>query len=108
MQKHYFADKGLSSKRYGFSSSYVHMWELDSKIGWASKNWWFRTVVMEKTLESPLDCREIQPVHAKKEMSPEYSLEGRTDGEAEAPILWWPDAKSRYIGKDPDVEKDWR
>ena len=73
-QRHYFANKGLSSQRYGFSSSHVWMWALDYKESWAPKNWYFWTVVMEKTLESPLDCKEIQPV--LKEISPEYSLEG--------------------------------
>ena len=74
-QRHYFADKGLSSKGYGFSSSHVWMWELDHKESWALKNWYFWTVVLEKTLECPLHCKEIKPVHPKG-ISPEYSLEG--------------------------------
>ena len=74
-QRHYFPDKGSTSQSYGFSSSHVQMWELDHKEGWAPKNWCFWTMVLEKTLESPLDCKEIQPVNLK-EISPEYSLEG--------------------------------
>ena len=74
-QRHYFVNKGPSSQGYGFSSSHVWMWELDCKEDLAQKNWWFWTVVLEKTLESPLDCKEIQPVIIK-EISPEYSLEG--------------------------------
>ena len=74
-QRYYFANKGLSSQGYGFSSSYVWMWELDHKEGWAPKNWCFWTVVLEKTLESPLDCKEIPPIHLK-EISPGCSLEG--------------------------------
>ena len=84
-QRHYFANKGLSSQSYGFSSSHVWMWELDHKEGWMLKNWCFWTVVMEKTLESPLDCKEIQPVHSKGDQS--WVFIGRTDAEAEAPIL---------------------
>ena len=75
MQRHYFASKGPSSQSYGFSSGHIWMWELDSKESWVPKNWWFWTMVLEKTLESPLDCKEIQPVHPK-EISPECSLEG--------------------------------
>ena len=76
-QRHYFANKDLSSQSYGFSSSHVWMWELDYKESWVTKNWCFWTVVLEKTLESPLDCKEIQPVNPKKKkISPEYSLEG--------------------------------
>ena len=74
-QRHYFADKGLYSQSYGFPSSHVWMWELHHKEGWAPKNWCFWIVVVEKTLESPLDCKEIQPVNPK-EIYPEYSLEG--------------------------------
>ena len=84
-QRHYFANKGLSSQGYGFSSGRVWMLELDYKEGWAQKNWCFWTVVLEKTLESPLDCKEIQPVHPKGDQS--WVLIGRTDGEAEMPIL---------------------
>ena len=80
------------------------MWELDYKEGWAPKNWCFWTVVLDKTLESPLDCK-IKPVNPKGNQS--WIFIGRTDAEAEAPILCPPDAKSRLIGKDPDAEKDW-
>ena len=90
----------LFSASYGFSSSHVRMWELDYKESWALKNWCFWTVVLEKTLESPLDCKEIQPVHPKGN--------GRTDVEVETPIHWPPDAKKWLIGKDPDAGKDWR
>ena len=89
-----------------FSSSHVWMWELDYKESWALKNWCFWTVVLEKTLESPLDWKEIKPVHPKGNQS--WIFIGRTDAEAEALILWPPDAKSRLIGKDPDAGKDWR
>ena len=89
-----------------FSSSHVWMWELDYKESWALKNWWFWTVVLEKTLESPLDCKEIQPVNAKGNQP--WIFIGRTDAEAEAPVLWPPDAKSWLIGKDPDARKDRR
>ena len=95
-----------TSQSYGFSSSHVWMWELDYKESWAPKNWCFWTVVLEKTLESPLDCKEIQPVHPKGNQS--WIIIGRTDVEAETPILWPPDAKSRLFGKDPDAGKDWR
>ena len=81
------------------------MWELDCEESWAQKNWWFWTVVLEKTLESPLDCKVIQPVHPKGD--PSWMFIGRTDVEAETPVLWPPDAKSRLIGKDPDAWKDW-
>ena len=81
------------------------MWELDYKESWAPKNWWSWTVVLEKTLESPLDCKEIQPVHSKGDQSSIF-IE-RTDVEAEVPILWPPDEKKRLIGKDPDASKDW-
>ena len=104
-QRHYFANKGPSSQGYGFSSGHVWMWDLDYKESWAPKNWCFWTVVLEKTLESPLDCKEIQPVHPKGDQS--WMLIGRTDAEAETPILWPPDAKSWLIGKDPDARKDW-
>ena len=102
----YFVNKGPSSQGYGFSSSHVWMWELVYKESWVPKNWWFWTVVLEKTLESPLDCKEIQPVHPKGNQS--WVFSGRTDVEAEAPILWPPDAKSWLIWKDPDAGKDWR
>ena len=100
------ANKCPSSQSYGFSSGHVWMWELDYKESWAQKNWWFWTVVLEKTLESSLDCKEIQPVHPKGDQS--WIFIGRTDVEAETPILWPPDVKSRLIGKDPDAEKDKR
>ena len=84
----------------------VVMWELDCEESWVLKNWCFWTVVLEKTLESPLDCKEIQPVHPKGDQS--WVFTGRTDVEAEAPIPWPPDAKSWLIWKDPDAGKDWR
>ena len=105
-QRCYFANKGLSSQSYGFSSSHVWMWVLDYKESWAPKIWCFWTVVLEKTLESPLDCKEIQPVHPKGNQS--WLSIGRTDTEAETPILWPPDAKSWLLWKDPDAGKDWR
>ena len=105
-QRHYFANKGLSSQSYGFSSSHVWMWELDYKESWALKNWCFWTVVLGKTLESPLDGKEIQPVHPKGSQS--WIFIGRTDAEAKTSILWPPDGKSRLIWKDPDAGKDWR
>ena len=95
-----------SSQGYGFSSSHVWMWELNHKESWALKNWFFWTVVLEKTLESPLDCKEIQPVHSKGNQS--WILIGRTDAGAQTPILWPHDAKSWLIGKAPDAGKDWR
>ena len=104
-QRYYFVNKGPSSQGYGFSSSHVWMWELDYKESWAQKYWCFWTVVLEKTLESPLDCMEIQPVHPKGDQS--WLFIGRTDVEAETSILWPPDAKSWLIGKDPDAGKDW-
>ena len=103
--RHYFANKGPSSQGYGFSSGHVWMWELDYKESWAPKNWCFWTVVLEKTPESPLDCKEIQPVHPKGD--PSWVFIGRTDVEAETPILWPPDAKSWLIWKDPNAGKDW-
>ena len=104
-QRHYFANKGLSSQSYGFSSSHVWMWDLDHKESWALKNWCFWTVVLEKTLESPLDCRKNKPVNPKGNQS--WIFTGRTDAEAEALILWLPDAKNWLIGKDLDAQ-DWR
>ena len=104
--RHYVADSSPSSQSYGFSSSHVWMWELDYKESWAPKNWCFWTVVLEKTLESPLDFREIQPVHPKGNQSCIFI--GRTDAEVEAPILWPPDVKNWLLGKDPDAGKDWR
>ena len=105
-QRHHFANKVLSSQSYGFSSSHIGMWELDYKESWALTNWYFWTEVLEKTLESPLDCKEIQPVHPKGNQSRIFI--GRTDTEAKAPILWPPDVKNWLTGKDPDAAKDWR
>ena len=96
---------GLSSQSCGFSSNPVWMWELDYKESWALKNWWFWTVVLEKTLESPLDCKEIQLIHPKGNQS--WIFIGRTDVEAETPILRPPDVKNWLIWKDPDAGKDW-
>ena len=93
-----------SSQSYGFSSSHVWVWELDHKEGWAPKNWCLQTVVLEKTLESPLDCKEIKPVNPTGNQS--WIFIGRTD--AEAPILWPPDGKGWLIRKGPDAGKDWR
>ena len=103
-QRHYFASKGPSSQGYGFSSGHVWMWELDCEESWALKNWCFWTVMLEKTLESPFNCKEIQPVPPKGDQS--WVFIGRTDAEAETPILWPPDAKSWLIGKDPDA-RNW-
>ena len=105
-QRHYFANKGPSSQNYGFLNSHVWMWELDHKEIWEPKNWCFWTVVLQRTLESPLDCKEIKPVNPKGNES--WIFIGRTDAEAEAPILWPPDVKNWLIGKDPDAGKDWR
>ena len=104
-QRHYFANKALSSQSYGFSSSHVWRWVLDYNESWVPKNLCFWTVVLEKTLESPLDCKEIQPVHLRDQS---WVFIGRTDVEAETPILWPPDAKSWLIWKDPDAGKDRR
>ena len=104
-QRHYFAKKGLSSQGYGFPSGHIWMWELECEESWAPKNWCFWTVVLEKTLEIPLDCKEIQPVHPKGDQSCVFN--GRTDVEAETPSLWPPDAKSWLIWKDPNAVKDW-
>ena len=102
-QRYYFADKGPSSQSYGFSSSHVWTWELEHKEGWAPKNWCFWAVVLEKTLDCPLDCKEIQPVNPKGNQSKIST--GGIDAEAKAPILWPPDAKSWLIWKDPDAGK---
>ena len=101
----HLAGKGLYSQSYGFSSSHVWMRELDPKKGRALKNWHFWTVVLEKTLESPLDSTEIKLVNPKGNQS--WIFIGRTDAEAETPILWQPDWKSWLIGKDPEAGKDW-
>ena len=101
-QRHYFANKGPSSQSYGFSSSHVWMWESDYKESWAPKNRCFWNVVLEKTLESPLDFKESQPVHPKGDQS--WAFFGRTDAEAELHlILWPPDVKNWLIWKDPDA-----
>ena len=105
LQRHYFADKGLSSQIYGFSGSHVWMWELDYKESWVLKNWCFWTVMLEKTLECALDSKEIKPVNPKRNLSWIYI--GRTDAEAEAPVLWPPDMKNWLIWKDSDAGKDW-
>ena len=104
-QRHDVGNKSLCSQSYCFSSNHVWMWELNYKESWAPKIWCFWSVVLEKTLESPLDCKEIQPVHPKGNQS--WIFIGRTDAEAETPILWPPDAKSGLIWKDPDAGKDW-
>ena len=104
-QRHYFTNKGLSSQSYGFSTRHVWIWGLDYKKSWAPKNWCFWTMVLEKTFESPLDCREIKPVNPKGNHS--WIFIERTDTEAEAPILWLPNAKYWLIWKDPDAGKDW-
>ena len=104
-QRHYFANKGPSSQSYGFSSSHVWIWELDYKESRAQKNWCFWTVVLEKTLESPLDCK-IKPVHPKGNQS--WIFIEMTDAGAETLILWPPDVKNWLIGKDPDAGKEWR
>ena len=105
-QRHYFDNKGLSSQGYGFSGSHVWMWELDYKESLVQKNWCFWTVVLEKTLEGPLACKEIQPVHPKGNQS--WIFIGRTDAEAETPILGPPDVKNWLIWKDSNAGKDWR
>ena len=105
-QRHHFADKRLSCESYGSSSSHVWSWQLVKKEGWASKNWWFQTAVLEKTLETPLDNKEIKPVHPKGNQP--WIFIGGTDFEREAPILWPPAVKSRPIGKEPDAQKNWR
>ena len=101
--RHYLANKGLSSQSYGFSSSHVWLWELDHKECWASKNWCFWTVVLKKTLESHLHCKETNPVNPKENQS--WIFIGRTDAESETPIHWSPDAKNGLIGKDLDAGK---
>ena len=105
-QRHYFAHKGLSGQRYGFSNGHVWMWELDHKEGWALKNWCFWTVVLEKALESPLDCKEIKPTNPQGNQS--WMFIGRTN--AEAPTLWPPEANNWLLRcrETPDAGKDWR
>ena len=104
-QRHYFTDKGLYNQSNGFSSSHVWMWELDYKESWVLKNWCFWTMVLEKILESPLDCKEIKQVNPKRDQL--WIFIGRTDAEAETPILWPPDVKNWLIGKDIDAGQDW-
>ena len=103
-QRHHLADKGLYSQSYGFSSSHVWMWELDYKEGWTPTNWYLQIVVLEKTLENPLDCKEIKPDNSKGNQP--WIFIGRTN--TEALIVWTSDGKSRLIGKDSDAGKDWR
>ena len=102
------ANKGPSSQSYVFSSSQIRMWQLDHKEGWTPNNWCFWAVVLEKTLQSPLDCKEIKPVHPKGNQYWIFFV--KTDAEAEAPILWSPDAKSHLFRKDEGkiAGKDWR
>ena len=102
-QRHYFANKGLSSQGYGFFSNHTWMWDLDYKESWARKNWCFWTVVLKKILKSPLDCKEIQPVHPKGNQS--WIFIGRIDVEAETPISWPPDTKYWLTGKTLMLEK---
>ena len=103
---HHFADKGLCSQSYAFSGSHIETWELDHTEGWALKNRCFSIMVLEKTLESPLGCKEMKPVNSKGNQP--WIFIGNTDSEAEASILWPPDAKSWLIRKDSDAGKDWR
>ena len=105
-QRHYFANKGPSSQSYGFSPNHVWMWELDRKESWEPKTWCFCTVVLEKTLKNPLDSKEIKPINTKGNQY--WIFIGRTDAEADAPILWLADANSRLIRKDYEAGKDWR
>ena len=104
-QRHHCVNEGSYTQGYGLPTDYVQFWELDCKEGWASKNWCFWTVVLEETLESPLDCKEIKPINSKRNQP--CILTGRTDAEAEAPKLGPPDLKSWLTGKDSDVGKDW-
>ena len=104
-QRHHFADKGLSSQSYSFPVSHVWMWESDHKESLILKNWYFWTVILEKTLESPLDCKDIKPVNPKGNQP--WIIIGRTDAKVEALVFWPPDTKSRLIGKYPDAGKDW-
>ena len=107
-QRHYFANKGPSTQGYGFSSGHVWMWELDCEESWAPKNWcfffFFLTVVLEKAPESPLDCKEIQPIHSEDQP---WDFFGRYDAKAETPVLWPPHVKGWLIGKDSDAGRDW-
>ena len=103
-QRHYSANKGPSSQSYGFFSSHAWMWELEYKDSWAPKNWCFWTVVLEKTPESPLDCKDIQPVHSEGDQP--WDFFGRNDAKAESPVLWPPHVKSWLTGKDSDAGQD--
>ena len=103
-QLHYFVNKVPSSEGYGFSISYVWMWELEYKERWVLKIWCFWTVVLEKTLESPLDRKELQPVHSEGDQP--WDFFGRNDAKAETPVLWPPHVKSWLTGKEPDAGKD--
>ena len=105
MQRHHFAEKSSYSQSCGFSSSHTWMWELDHKEGWATQNWCFWIVVLEKMLESPTDSKEIKPVNPKGNQP--WIFIARTDADTEAPTLWPPEVKSQLIGKDPDARKDW-
>ena len=105
-QIYHFVDKSQYSQSYGLSSSHVWMRELDHKEGWALKNWCFHIVVLDTTLESPLDCKKSKPINNQGNQL--WKFIGRTDVEAETPILWPPDVKSQLIWKDPDTGKDWR
>ena len=104
-QRHHLANKCPYSQSYGFSSSFVFIWELNHKEGWAPKNRCIWIVELEKTLENPLDCKEIQPVNPKGNLP--WIFLGRTDAETEAPVFWPPDMKNQLTGKDPDAGKDW-
>ena len=104
-QRHYFANKGQSSLGYGFSCGHVWMWELDCEEGWAPKNWCVWTMVLEKTLENPLDCKDIHPVLSEGDQPCDFF--GRNDAKAEALVLWPPHAKSWLIGEDSDAGRDW-
>ena len=103
--RHYTANKGPSGQGYGFSNGHVWMWELDCEESWALRNWCFWTMVLGKTLESPLNCKEIHSVHPKGDQF--WVFIGRTDAEAETPVLWPPHAKSWFVGKDPDAGRNW-
>ena len=104
-QRHHFTNNGPSSQSYGFPNSHVWMWELDFKESWVLKIWCFWIVVLEKTLESPLDCKEVQPIHPKGDQP--WDFFERNDAKAETPVLWPPHAKSWLIGKDSDAGRDW-
>ena len=104
-QRHYFTHKGPYSQSYGFPSNHVWIWMLNHKEGWVPKNWCFLAVMLEKTLESPLDCKESKQVNPKRYQP--WIFIGRTYVEAEVPIFWPPDVKNRFTGEDPDAGKDW-